>query len=265
MTSSVELKDQVAIVTGGGTGIGLGIATEMARAGANIVVASRKMEHLEKAVAQVKSLGRQCLAVPADVRKPEDVDNLVQKTMGEFGRIDVLVNNAGASFRCGVEDMTPNGWDTIVDIILKGTFLCCRSVGKVMIKQQKGNIISISSVAGVDGFPFISHYGAAKAGVINFTKSLSVEWSKHNIRVNCIAPGPILTEGAQDGMRARGITKPPKSPHAIGRWGQPEEIGRIAVFLASEASSFLSGQTLVADGGPNTMLWNWQMLDYADR
>lgn len=254
MSDFLQLENQVAIVTGGGTGIGLAIATEIARAGANVVVASRNMEHLAKTVRQVTTLNRRCLAITADIRKLEDVDNLVQKTMDEFGRIDILVNNAGASFRSPFEEISPNGWDVVININLKGTFLCCRAVGKVMIKQQKGNIINISSIAGVDGSPFMAHYGAAKAGVVNLTKSLAVEWAKYNIRVNCIAPGPVITEGFLEVLKAGGLTEPPKSPHAIGRWGQPEEIASVAVFLASEASSYLVGQTICVDGGPLSTL-----------
>jgi len=250
MTNSFDLKGQVAIVTGGGTGIGLAIATEMARAGADIVVSSRSREHLEKAVREVTGLGRRCLAVPTDVRKSEEVDNLVQKTVEQFGRIDILVNNAGASFHCPFEEISPNGWNTIININLGGTFLCCRAAGKVMIKQHKGNIINIASILGRDASPFTAHYGAAKAGIINLTKSLSVEWAKHNIRVNCIAPGPVVTEGFLEVLKKGGIAEPPKSQHALGRWGQPVEIGKVAVFLASEDSSYLVGQTIYVDGGP---------------
>jgi len=130
MTNSpFDLKDKVAIVTGGGTGIGRGIAIEFARVGADVVVASRKLENLEKVVAEIKGLGRQAMAIATDVRKPEDVDNMVQKTMEQFGRIDILVNNAGASFRCSLEDMSPGGWDAVVGIDLKGVFLCSRAAG----------------------------------------------------------------------------------------------------------------------------------------
>jgi 3-oxoacyl-[acyl-carrier protein] reductase len=250
MTNSLELKGQVAIITGGGTGIGLAISTEMARAGADIVVASRSQEHLKKAVTEVGNLGWRCLAVPVDVRKVEDVENMVQKTMEQFGRIDILVNNAGGSFRSSFEEMSPNGWDAVININLRGTFLCCRAAGKVMIQQQKGNIINIASIAGRDGSPFAAHYGASKAGVINLTKSLSVEWAKHNIRVNCIAPGPVVTEGFLEVLKKGGLSEPPKRPHALGRWGKPEEIAKVAVFLASESSSYVVGQTLYVDGGP---------------
>lgn len=251
MTNSVfELKDKVAIVTGGGTGIGRGIAVEFAKVGADVVVASRKLENLEKVAGEVRALGRRSLAIVTDVRKPEDVDNMVQKTMDEFGRIDILVNNAGASFNCPLEDMTPGGWDAIVGIDLRGVFLCSRAVGKVMIEQKKGKIINISSTAGVHGSPMMAHYGAAKAGVINFTTSLAGEWAKHNIHVNCIAPGPILTEGYQGVRSAGGLGDLPPGVNALNRWGQPEEIAYAAIFLASEASSFVVGETIIVNGGP---------------
>jgi len=250
MTNSpFDLKDKVAIVTGGGTGIGRGIAIEFARAGADVVVASRKLENLEKVAAEIKSLGRQTLAIATDVRKPEDVDSMVQKTMEQFGRIDILVNNAGASFRCPLEDMSAGGWDAVIGIDLKGVFLCSKAAGKVMIQQKKGKIINISSIAGVYGSPMMVHYGAAKAGVINLTTSLASEWAKHNILVNCIAPGPIITEGYQGVRTAGGIGDLPPGSNALNRWGEPEEIAYAAIFLASEASSFVTGETICVDGG----------------
>ena len=253
MTNSpFDLKDKVAIVTGGGTGIGRSIAIEFARVGADVVVASRKLENLEKVVAEIRGLGRQAMAIATDVRKPEDVDNMVQKTMEQFGRIDILVNNAGASFRCPLEDMSPGGWDAVVGIDLKGVFLCSRAAGKVMIQQKKGKIINISSIAGVYGSPMMVHYGAAKAGVINLTISLASEWAKHNILVNCIAPGPVITEGYQGVRTAGGIGDLPPGSNALNRWGQPEEIAYAAIFLASEASSFVTGETICVDGGRPT-------------
>ena len=251
MAILLELKDQVAIVTGGGTGIGLAIAKELAAAGADIVVCSRSIESMKADVEHaIKKLGRRCLAIPADVRKPEDVDNLVQKTVEGFGRIDILVNNAGASFQSPAEEISPNGWDAVININLKGTFLCCRAAGKVMIQQKRGNIINISSLAGCMASPTEAHYGAAKAGVISLTKTLAAEWAKYNIRVNCIAPGPIVTENVLDLFTKGGIKELPKSPYAMKRWGQTIEIAKVAVFLASEASSFVSGETIGASGGP---------------
>jgi len=247
----LDLSGQVAIVSGGGTGIGMAIAEELAKAGADIVICSRNMEHLEKGVTHVTAAsGKRCLAIPVDVRKPEDVDKLVEKTLAEFGRIDILVNNAGGGFKCELEKMTVNGWDTVMNLNLRGTFLFCQAVGKVMIQQKNGNIINISSVAGRDGDAFAAHYGAAKAGIINFTKTLAWEWAKHNIRVNCIAPGPILVEAYVELLKKAGVTELPKSPFAMGRFGQPAEIAKIAVFLASDASSFITGETVYATGGP---------------
>ena len=250
MTNSpFDLKDKVAIVTGGGTGIGRSIAIEFARVGADVVVASRNLENLEKVAAEIKSLGRRALAIATDVRKPEDVDTMVERTLEEFSRVDILVNNAGAGFNCPPEDMSPGAWDVIMNIDLRGVFLCSRAAGKVMIQQKKGKIINISSIAGVYGSPMMAHYGAAKAGVINFTKSLAAEWAKHNINVNCIAPGPILTEGYQILREAGGLGDLPPGRNALNRWGRPEEIAYATIFLASEASSFVTGETICVDGG----------------
>jgi gluconate 5-dehydrogenase len=250
MSNSVfALTDKVAVITGGGTGIGRAIAIEFARVGANIVVASRKIENLGKVAAEVRTLGRRALAVVTDVRKAEDVDALVQKTVEEFGKIDILVNNHGASFACALEDMTPGGWDVVLNIDLRGVYLCSRAVGKVMIQQKSGRIINISSIAGVYGSPMMAHYGAAKAGVINFTKSLAGEWAKHNITVNCIAPGPILTEGYQGVRQEAGEGDLKAGFNAMSRWGRPEEIAYPAIFLASEAASFVTGETICVDGG----------------
>jgi len=247
--SQFDLTDRVAIITGGGTGIGQGIALEFAKAGADIVLASRKIPNLEKVVGEIKALGRRALAIGTDVRIPEQVDSMVKQTVDAFGKIDILVNNAGASFVCPLEDITPNGWDAVIGVNLKGPYLCCRAAGKVMIGQKSGKIINISSVAGIIGTPGLAHYGAAKAGLINFTKSLAAEWAKYNIYVNCIAPGWIRTEGAYAAADMASEEKITKGI-PLGRTGQPAEIGSVAVFLASEASSYLTGETLAVQGGP---------------
>ena len=246
-----DLTGKVAIVTGGGMGIGRAIALELAQAGVGVVVGSRKLANLEKVAQEIKSLGGRSLAMATDVRIPEQVDNMVKQTMGEFGQLDLLVNNAGASFLCPMENMTPNGWDTIININLKGTFLCSKAVGDVMIQQKRGNIINIASVAGIDGSPGMIHYGAAKAGIINLTKSLAMEWAKYNIRVNAIAPGLIETEGVKVQMSLDSEELKEKFKLLpLGRYGQPEEIAHTVLFLASEASSFVTGETIVVNGGP---------------
>ena len=247
--SQFELKDKIAIITGGGSGIGKGIALEYARAGANVVVASRKQENLDKVADEIKALGRESLAVATDIRVPEQVDNMVKQTLDKFGRIDILVNNAGAGFPVAVEELSPNGWNVILAINLTGTFLCSVAAGKVMIEQKGGKIVNIASVAGINGSPRMAHYGAAKAGVINLTKTMSVEWAKHNINVNCIAPGMIETEG----VRGQGILTADKAGDGtqappLHLPGVPEDVAYLAIFLASEASSHISGETMVIKG-----------------
>ena len=246
---SFELTGKVAIVTGGGTGIGRAISRKLAEAGACVVVASRNLDHLEPVVKEITSRGGRSLAVVADVRKPEDAAKMVERATQEFTRIDILVNNAGASFRCPAEEISPGGWNAIIGINLTGPFLCAQAVAKVMMKHGGGKIINISSLGGRDGDPGMAHYGAAKAGLINLTKSLAVEWAKHNIYVNCIAPGLVRTEGAYSAMD---LTSEEERTKAIplGRAGQPAEIGYAVIFLASEASSFLTGETIAVQGGP---------------
>ncbi len=251
MSNSIfDLTDKVAIVTGGGTGIGRSIALEFAKAGAHVVVASRKLANLEKVVREVKALGRRSLAIATDVSRPEEVENMVKKTMEEFGKLDILVNNAGTSYNDPAVNISPGGWDAVVGINLKGVFLCSQAAGRVMIEQKHGNIVNISSEAGESGSPGMVHYAAAKAGVNNLTRSLALEWAQYNIRVNCIAPGPIVTEGLFEILKARGETEWPPVDNAMNRRGQPEEIATACVFLASDASSFITGQTIAVNGGP---------------
>lgn len=248
--SQFDLANKVAIVTGGGTGIGRTIALEFAKAGADVVVGSRKLPNLETVAAEIEALGKQSLAITTDVRVPEQVDNMVKQTVDKFGRIDILVNNAGASFMCPVEEMTPNGWDTIININLKGTFLCCRAAGKVMIQQKQGKIINVASTAGVNGSPRMAHYGAAKAGIINFTQSLAMEWAQYNINVNTITPGLIETEGVKAQMQLTPeVMEERRKAVPLEQPGRTEDIANMAIFLASEASRFLTGENLIVRGG----------------
>ena len=247
--SRFELKNKVAIITGGGTGIGESIANEFAKAGARVVVASRKQENLDKVVGEINAAGGEAMAVVTDVRVPEQVENMIKQTVDRFGRLDIMVNNAGASFPVKAEELSPNGWDVVVNINLRGVFLCSTAAARVMIPQKSGKIVNISSMAGVSGSPRMVHYGAAKAGVINMAKSLSVEWAQHNINVNCIAPGMIETEGvraqqiltvekAEDGT----ATPPLRLP------GKVEDISNLAVFLASAEADHISGETFNCKG-----------------
>jgi NAD(P)-dependent dehydrogenase (short-subunit alcohol dehydrogenase family) len=249
----LRFSDQSVIVTGAKGGIGKVIALAFANAGANVAVCDRIVDDgmLASVAEEIESLGRRSLAVAVDVRVPEQVNDLVRQTVDRFGRVDILINNAGASFVCPAEEMSPNGWSTIIDINLKGTFFCSQAAGKVMIQQNGGKIISVASIDGIRGSPMMAHYGASKAGIINLTKSLAMEWAKHNIRVNAIAPGPIETEGAA----ALGRLTPEERQEQtalipLGRRGQPKDVADAALFLASEASSFITGETIVVQGGP---------------
>ena len=253
--SPFSLEGKTIIVTGGGIGIGKSISIECARAGADIVVCSRRMEHLEPTAEAVRSLGKRALALTVDVRDPEQVQSVVQRTLEEFGTLDVLVNNHGASFRAPVENISLNGWNAVVNINLNGVFLFCQAAGKHMIERRQGVIVNIASMAGVRGSPMMSHYGAAKAAVINFTTTLAMAWAPYNIRVNCIAPGPIETEGYLEVLHrtnpnADAVYRRVASRVALGRWGRVEEIAYPTIFLASEASSFMTGATIQIDGGP---------------
>ena len=253
--SPFSLEGKTVIVTGGGIGIGKSISIECARAGADIMLCSRRLEHLEPTAEAIRGLGKRALALTVDVRDPDQVHSVVQRTLEEFGKVDVLVNNHGASFRAPVEKMSLNGWHTVVSINLHGVFLFCQAVGKYMIERQQGVIVNIASMAGVRGSQMMSHYGAAKAAVINFTTTLAMEWAPHNIRVNCIAPGPIETEGYLEVLHrtnpnADEVYRSVAARVALGRWGRVEEIAYPTIFLASDASSFMTGATINIDGGP---------------
>lgn len=246
-----DLQDQVAIVTGGGTGIGRAISEALAQSGAHVVVCSRSMEHLEPTAKKIKELGCESLAVACDVRKEDQVNDVVKQTVDKFGKLDILVNNAGASFVCPIEDVSLNGWNAIFGINATGTFLFSKAACREMKKQKKGVIVNIASIAGRDGAPMMAPYGAAKAAVINFTKALAVEFAQYNIRVNCIAPGMIITEAVQQQMGITPESTQERFAHRpIPRWGNPQEIAWPVVFLASDASGYMTGETICIDGGP---------------
>ena len=258
--SPFSLENKIAIVTGGGVGIGRSVAIEFARAGADVVVASRKLENLEPVTAEIVKLGRRSFAMAVDVRQEDAVKELVERTVRDLGRLDIMVNNAGASFRANPEDITANGWNTVVGINLNGVFFGCKWAGRQMMAQGGGVIINVSSIAGTNGSAMMPHYGAAKAAVVNFTRSLGMAWGRKNVRVNCIAPGPIETEGymgvltKQDPAVAKKAYDTVASRVGMGRWGKVEEIAYPCIFLASDASSFMTGETIIVDGGPPAQL-----------
>jgi NAD(P)-dependent dehydrogenase (short-subunit alcohol dehydrogenase family) len=245
------LKGQVAIVTGGGTGIGLAIAKRLGELGARIVIGSRNSENLEKGSTELRHVGLDPLAVQVDVRNPEQVDEMVQRTLRHYGRIDILINNAAGNFISRAEALSPNGWNAVIGIVLNGSYYCSRAVGQHMIARGEGGaIVSVLANYVWTGSPGTVHSAAAKAGVMSMTQTLAVEWAPHRIRVNAVAPGPVESPGA-----ARQLWNTPEAVQRItdmvplGRWGTPEEIGDAVAFLVAPGSGYITGETLTVDGG----------------
>ena len=245
------LKDQVAVVTGGGTGIGLAIARRLGSLGARIAIASRDSAHLKKGSAALRQAGIDALAIQLDVRKPEQVDEMVERTVKHFGGFDILVNNAAGNFVCRAEELSPNGWNAVIGIVLNGTFYCSRAVGRYMIARQRGgSIVSILANYVWTGSPGTIHSAAAKAGVMSMTQTLAVEWAPHRIRVNAVAPGPIESPGA-----ATQLWSTPEAVNRITsmvplrRWGTPDEVADAVAFLVAPQSGFITGEVLTIDGG----------------
>ena len=245
----LRLDGKVALVTGASRGLGRAMALGLAEAGADVAVVSRTKEALESVAEEIRALGRRGLVVRADVTDRDEGTDMVRRTMEAFGRIDILVNNAGTSFRAAAEGYPEEAWDRVMAVNLKGVFLCCQAVGRVMIVQRRGKIINIGSLLSEIGVPLTPAYAASKGGVRQLTKALAVEWAQYNIHVNAIGPGYFRTELTdalqKDEERAAWILS--RTP--MGRWGVPEDLKGPVVFLASDASDFITGQMLYVDGG----------------
>jgi NAD(P)-dependent dehydrogenase (short-subunit alcohol dehydrogenase family) len=251
MHDPFSVAGKVTIVTGGGTGIGVAIAREFAVRGAPVLIASRNAAHLEPVRDRVRADGGRCEMKVVDVRDAAQCEAMVADAAAHFGRLDVLINNHGASIASPSLELSPNGWKAVVEINLGGTFLASRAAARQMIAQGGGGaIINLSSIAGILGASTMAPYGASKAGVINLTLSHAAEWGAHGIRVNCIAPGPIETEGAAERTWPNPkVRQAVVRSRALGRFGTIDEVAWPCLFLASEAASYITGTVLTVDGG----------------
>ena len=254
---------QVALVTGGGSGIGRGIADTLAALGAHVVLASRKQERVDAAAAEIRAAGGKASGVAVDVRDPERVQQTVADVKGVHGRIDLLVNNAAGNFYAPSETLSANAWKSVIEIDLYGTFFCSQAVLPVMREGGGGSIVNISMTLHYRGWPLMAHATAAKAGIDALTRTLALEWARDRVRVNAIAPGPIPTEGVRKAFTPpataegvpdvfaveRALESYAKKAIPLQRWGDPADIANMVAFLASPAGGWITGAVMVVDGG----------------
>jgi citronellol/citronellal dehydrogenase len=247
-----DLNGRVAIVTGGGTGIGAATALLFAQQGADVAIAARTMEDLERTSAEVeKATDRRCLIVQTDVKDEEQCIRMVETTLSELGRVDVLVNNAGGTRMGPLSQLPTRGWDASFDLNVRAAYFCTREAGKHLTAQGSGSIVNISSGAGQHGVKGGAHYSAAKAALQMFTTVTAAEWGRYGVRANCIAVGGIASQRSVDAWRVAGLDQDSMgSGTALGRIGRPDEVANAILFLASDAASYISGQTFAVDGGP---------------
>jgi NAD(P)-dependent dehydrogenase (short-subunit alcohol dehydrogenase family) len=245
-----KLDGRVALITGGTQGLGLVMAQALAGAGAQVAVTSRDSRKAEEAAAHIAGTsGQRAVGLTADVTDTAQVNAMVEAAVKEFGRIDILINNAGINIRRPIEEYEDEMWDQVLDTNLKAPFLCSRAVGRLMKQQRYGRVINVSSMLGITALPERSAYCSSKGGLLQLTKVLALEWAPYNITVNALCPGPIATE-----LNAPVLNNPEANQFfinniALGRWGRPEEIAGAVIYLASDASSFMTGSSLVVDGG----------------
>ena len=252
-----KLDSKIALITGGGSGIGRATSLLFASEGASVVVADWAEDNAQTVAAEITKEGGKAIALKVDVSKAADAERMVAETVRHFGRLDILYNNAGIGFARPLHKMTEDEWDRVIDVDLKGVFLGCKYALPELMTHG-GVILSTASVAGIEGIRRMGHYCAAKAGVILLTKSMAMDYAEHNIRVNCICPGVIstpLSETGYDKLTPEKLERARHSSaamHLLGRVGQPEEIANVALFLCSDAASFVTGQAIVVDGGWTT-------------
>lgn len=245
------LNDKSIIVTGGGTGLGKSMATRFAELGANLVITSRRQEVIDKTAEELRDHGGKVLAIACDVRDSEQVNEMVSQTVDGFGKIDILLNNAAGNFISPTEDLSPNAFKTIVDIVLNGTFNCTQAAGKVMREKEGGVILNIVTTYAWTGSGYVVPSASAKAGVLAMTRSLAVEWAKYGIRTLAIAPGPFPTKGAWSRLAppGLGIEKKMRNRVPLKRVGEHIELANLASYLVSDQAAYINGEVVTIDGG----------------
>jgi len=251
MFESGLLKDKTIVITGGGTGLGKSMATRFAELGANLVITSRRQDVIDNTAEELRKYGGKVLAITCDVRDPEQVQSMVDQTVSELGSIDILLNNAAGNFISPTEDLSPNGFKTVVDIVLNGTFNCSQAAGKVMRENDGGVILNIVTTYAWTGSGYVVPSACAKAGVLAMTRSLAVEWAKYGIRTVAIAPGPFPTKGAWSRLAppGLGIQKKMINRVPLKRVGEHEELANLASYLVSDQAGYINGEVVTIDGG----------------
>ncbi len=256
------LKDRCVLITGGGTGLGKSMAKHCAENGAHVAITGRRIEVLEAAATDIRQYGTRVGIYQGDVRQIDQVEKTTESILKDFGRIDVLVNNAAGNFICPAEKLSPNGWRAVIDIVLNGTFNYSSVVGKHMIAQGSGNIVNIVTTYAWASEPGVLHSVSAKAGVLGMTRTLAAEWARYGIRVNAIAPGAIRTEGTDQNLwgdetqRRRMETRIP-----MRKFGHPDDVAHAMLFLVSEYASYITGEVLTVDGGAWIGKGTYEMVD----
>ena len=249
-SSECSLEGKVALVTGASRGIGRAIALGLAGAGAKVAICARKAPALEQTAAEIEAFGVETLAVPANVRKSDELANLVDETLAKFGKIDILVNNAGTNvFVGGIADIEESAWDVIMNTNVKACFLLSQLVGRHMIERKEGAIINVSSVGGIKSSPMMGVYSVSKAALIMLTRVQAAEWGQFGVRANCIAPGMVKTGFSEPFWGNDDVLPQILRDVPLNRLAEPQEMAAVVVFLASDAASYVSGQTIVLDGG----------------
>ena len=245
-----RLDGRVSIVTGGSKGLGEAMAMALAKAGSRVVVVSRNLEGSQQVTQRIAEVTQQeTLALRVDVTRKPDVDRMTEEITARFGRIDVLVNNAGVNIRKALLESEDRDWDTVMEVNLKGPMLCSRAVGRVMVGQKSGSIINMASMMSFVSIPGRASYSTSKAGLVGMTRALALEWAPYNVRVNALCPGPFVTPMNKALLENKETRNFFISRIPLGRFGNPPELDGAVVFLASDASSFVTGSALVIDGG----------------